>query len=94
MAERWRTGRKVGHHIYEQTGPEPSDRDRWVASFVNPDEAEVAVAATNLGTRLLAVDQAISELVTFWAGGGRGAETLVRLLDQLVAQFNEMEAGS
>lgn len=48
----WRQGGKVPHHVYRQRGPEP-DRRPWpdgdppIATFLNPEDAELAVRAVN-----------------------------------------------
>lgn len=47
MPERWRQGRHVPHHVYAQTGPEPSDTDRWVGSFPDARDAALAIGAVN-----------------------------------------------
>lgn len=43
----WRIGRKVPHHVYCQRGEWPSDDDKWVGSFPDPEDAELAVACVN-----------------------------------------------
>lgn len=42
-----RTGRKVGLHLYEQTGPEPADTDPPVGTVFTPELAATIVAAVN-----------------------------------------------
>lgn len=42
---RWRTGRHNDRIVYEQSGPEPSDDDRMVATFFEAGDAARAVAA-------------------------------------------------
>lgn len=44
---RWRQGRKVGQHVYLQTGDEPSDSDAPIAFFTRAEDAEFAVTAAN-----------------------------------------------
>lgn len=48
---RWRTGRKVGHHVYLQLGPLPADDDPWLGSFRDARDAALAVRAVNELTR-------------------------------------------
>jgi hypothetical protein len=43
----WRTGRKVGRTIYEQTGPEPSDDDPLIGVMDTRQLAAAAVDAHN-----------------------------------------------
>ena len=42
-----RTGRKVGLHLYEQTGPNPADDDPPVGTVFTPELAATIVAAVN-----------------------------------------------
>lgn len=44
---RYRTGRKNGHTIYWQDGAEPSDRDLFVGSCVDPEAASELVELAN-----------------------------------------------
>jgi hypothetical protein len=43
----WRTGRRVGHHIYAQAGPEPSDDDTPVVTVATPELAAALCEAHN-----------------------------------------------
>lgn len=50
MTPRWRQGEKVPHHVYRQRGDEPDcrpwpDGDRPVATFFDPNDAELACHA-------------------------------------------------
>ena len=44
---RLRQGRRVGVHLYEQTGPEPADSDPPVGTVFTPELAATIVAAVN-----------------------------------------------
>ena len=47
MADRWRTGRKVGRTIYTQAGDEPSDGDHLIGVMDTPELAQRVVTAVN-----------------------------------------------
>lgn len=52
MSGQWRQGGKVPMHVYEQRGDEPDKRpwpdgDRPVATFFDPEDAQIAVDAVN-----------------------------------------------
>lgn len=47
IAVPWRTGRRNGHTIYAQTGPQPSDDDPFIGSLNTPEAAAEAVRAHN-----------------------------------------------
>lgn len=97
MDERWRQGRKVGHHLYRQTCAEPADTDPWIGSFVDPHDAEMAVAAMNNADRLLAIDRDLTDLVDHWNtpsidGIQRVCDPrLTQLLDRLAAELAEID---
>lgn len=44
---RWRTGRKVGRHLYLQHGPQPSDDDPTIGTLDTPELARQAAEAVN-----------------------------------------------
>lgn len=47
----WRTGRRVGRHMYAQLGPEPSDSDPPIGTL---DTAEIAAEACEAHNEALA----------------------------------------
>lgn len=47
MAEKWRTGRKLGRTIYQQAGTAPADHDELIGVMDTPELAIVVVAAVN-----------------------------------------------
>lgn len=54
---KWRQGRKVPIHVYEQKGPEPSDApqpngDRPVATFLTERDAQMACFAVDVVARI------------------------------------------
>lgn len=49
IAVPWRTGRRNGHTIYAQTGPQPSGDDPFIGSLNTPEAAAEAVRAHNAG---------------------------------------------
>lgn len=54
---KWRQGRKVPNHVYEQRGPEPSDApqphgDRPVATFFSEKDAQMACFAIEIVTKI------------------------------------------
>lgn len=48
----WRTGRRVGRHLYAQAGPEPSDDDVPIGTLDTAELAAAACAAHNAMLRM------------------------------------------
>jgi len=57
MADRWRTGRKVGRTIYGQVGDEASDGDHLIGVMDTPELAQEAVDGVN-AIKLIPVNEA------------------------------------
>ena len=57
MADRWRTGRKVGRTIYVQVGDDPSDGDHLIGVMDTPELAQEAVDGVN-AIKLIPVNEA------------------------------------
>ena len=60
---RWRTGRHVGIHIYEQRGASPDDLDRPLGTFLRPEDAEIACESVNKRTALLVLQARVADAV-------------------------------
>lgn len=92
----WRTGRKVGHHIYAQIGDQPADDDPWLGSFRNPEDAQMTVEAMNLAEKLLDIDRAVTAVVDYLATvegrAGIANQTLLKLLDRMCEAMPKPEA--
>lgn len=79
MNDRWRTGRRNSHTLYEMTGPEPGEDDQFVGALLSADHAALAArSVTDLPTAL----DVISDLSSLLS---RAAKTSVRELDPELA---------
>lgn len=86
---RWRTGRHVGIHLYEQRGASPHDLDRPLGTFLRPDDAELACDAVNDHNTLLVLRARVADAVelikdlrrdTVWQQEDEGLRRLETLL--------------